>query len=68
MRSFHTVFSLLLLDDADDGELEGEVQESPDLLSDGAVVAVRGVVEIRQEEEDLRQDFVSGSFVAEIVK
>lgn len=40
--------------DADDGKLEWEVQERPDLLADGAVVATRRIVEIIQEEKHLR--------------
>lgn len=39
--------------DTDNCKLEWEVQECPDLLANGAVVATGCVVEIIQEEKDL---------------
>jgi len=40
-------------DDTDDGELEREVEQGPDLLSNRSVVAVREIIKIKSPDEDL---------------
>lgn len=39
--------ALAALDDADDGQLEGKVQQRPDLLADGAKMTVGRVVKVQ---------------------
>lgn len=56
---------LRAFDDADDAEVEREVQAGPDELADGAEVGVGGRVEVEDEEEGLDGEGVSGACVCE---